>query len=705
MIDEDAGRIVSLFSKRGNLLSGTQPPILTARFRNGEGKAFYFDTASAGKVTSECDNNRCELRFSDFEGIDLTVTVTAEGSKESPLIKWHAGVECGLQLEWLEFPGVNIENTFKENGGNSKLLWPYNEGVLVDSIADRMQHFCYQEPEYPSQGSYGMCPGMVSTPFMALLSDKGGLYIGAHDTAQNTFMADFCPSGDDVSLKLRVWPGIYGGSYKTEYDTVLGVFEGDWHNAADIYRDWFEQNRSERFIPIEQNPALPEWYGDSPVVLTYCVRGHHDTDVMEPNALFPYINGMKAVDEIAKKTDSRIMVILMHWEGTAPWAPPYVWPPYGGEDKLKEYIDALHSKGHVLGVYCSGLGWTQASNLVDYRMDGVLKARGYDKYMCKSPEQELPVSKICNDQRTGYDMCPSQDFCKDIITGEVEKMAASGIDYIQLLDQNHGGTPYFCYANDHGHPPVPGTWESTEARDMLKRAKAASKNDKLLLGCESAAAEAFIPELLFSDNRFELDFMFGLPVPLYSYLYHTYLNNFMGNQVCGEGVMANAKTEYNLLYRIAHSFVAGDMLTLVINDEGRLQWAWGQRNFDESYMPDTDKHLEFVKNINKWRRGKYAKYLHSGKMVHPLPLEGLELIDLETNSGTKKVSPLLSSRYEASDGTKGQIIVNYTDSPVKVTVKGAEGMQLLSDIDSEGEVLKGEELTVSALSAVMITEK
>lgn len=75
--------------------------------------------------------------------------------------------------------------------------------------------------------------------------------------------------------------------------------------------------------------------------------------------------------------------------------------------------------------------------------------------MCLSPEQELPYSKICTGQRTGYDMCPSQAFPVRVLKHEVDKMAA-GIDYIQLTDQNHGGTSYFCYSKKHGHPPVSG---------------------------------------------------------------------------------------------------------------------------------------------------------------------------------------------------------------------------------------------------------
>ena len=46
-----------------------------------------------------------------------------------------------------------------------------------------------------------------------------------------------------------------------------------------------------------------------------------------------------------------------------------------------------------------------------------------------------------------------RDFTINTITEQVELMAGAGIDYIQLMDQNHGGTSYFCYSKKHNHPP------------------------------------------------------------------------------------------------------------------------------------------------------------------------------------------------------------------------------------------------------------
>ncbi|MDG0813791.1 DUF6259 domain-containing protein [Cohnella rhizosphaerae] len=111
------------------------------------------------------------------------------------------------------------------------------------------------------------------------------------------------------------------------FNMVLGVFHGDWHQAAELYRRWFEQGSTPP--RIADNPELPAWYRESPVVVTYPVRGVKDTGSMDPNEYFPYVNAIPHLERLSERFDSKVMALLMHWEGSAPWAPPYIWPPYG----------------------------------------------------------------------------------------------------------------------------------------------------------------------------------------------------------------------------------------------------------------------------------------------------------------------------------------------------------------------------------------
>jgi len=672
-IDEEKNKIDSFLMGENNLLSENQPPIFKVRFRDEQGDEVYFCADCADEKSAEARDNEITLCYKKNEG-KIAVTIKAIAD-ETPFVKWQASVESDLQLEWIEYPRVTVPDTFSDRGGSSKILWPYNEGALVSNIDAREnnEEFVSREPEYPSRGAYAMYPGMVFAPFMAVTSDNGGLYFGAHDKESNTRNVDFFRTEDGIQLKLRVFPGVEGGNYTTPADTLMGVFDGDWYEAAEIYREWYDKNKPERLLKIKDSENLPEWYFDSPIVLTYCVRGHFDTDVMDPNKLFPYINGMEIVDQMAERFNSRIMVVLMHWEGTAPWAPPYVWPPYGGEAALKEYADALHEKGHILGVYCSGFGWTQTSNVADYNMEKFFEENNLKEAMCVSPKGELPLSNICNAQRWGYDMCPAHPFCYETLVKEASAMVNAGIDYAQLLDQNHGGTPYMCYSKEHGHPPVPGKWESDAAIKIMQKIKANVGESKMMFGCESSAAEVFIPELRFSDNRYEINFHFGMPVPLYAYIYHEYLHNFMGNQVgCEYSINCRKSKEINVLYRLAYSFVAGDLMTLVINDEGKIQWAWGQFDFSDEYMPEQEDIMTLIANLNVWRKGAAYKYLHDGRMLKPLDIECDETFDLYAKSGVHTLSCLVTARYEAQDGDVAQIIANVADHDIKCKVEGKE---------------------------------
>lgn len=699
------GRVISFLNNGKNLLSENQGSLFFVQFRDENGGKISFSDTDADKIKIVKNDNSVILSFEELGETDTSIELNITGDTLG--LHWSCSVKSDLQLEWVDFPSITVPDTFEDNGGNSKLLWPFNEGALITDISRRENStFRFREPEYPSLGLYAMCPGMVFAPFLAVSSDNGGLYLGVHDKKQAPRHVDFKRNENGIMLRLRVYPGVFGGNFISEFDTVLLVFEGDWYNGAEIYRKWFSENKPERLMKISENNTLPDWYSESPIVITYCVRGHHDTDIMEPNKLFPYVNALPFIDEMSERLGSKIMALLMHWEGSAPWAPPYVWPPYGGEASLKEFIDGLHKNGNLLGVYCSGFGWTQTSNVAEYKMEERFEQEGLAKYMCVSPEGDLPLSKICRAQRFGYDICPSGDFLRVTLTNEVRQMADAGIDYAQLLDQNHGGTPYMCYSKEHGHPPVPGAWQNEAQISVMQAIHKAKGNSKILFGCESSAAEAFIPELIFSDNRYELNFECGNAVPLYSYLYHEYLNNFMGNQVNGEYIIKCRESRDSLLYRLGYSFAAGDFFTFVVNDEGKFQWAWGQKNFEENYLPDMDSAIALASNLNPWRLHFAKKYLHNGKMLRPLDIDCAKMGKIVTINGDITVPNILSACYQAEDSSVAQILVNWTETIQKCSVDGIEGAVVYTDSKGENSFIATENnLKIKPLSAVLIKIK
>ena len=276
--------------------------------------------------TKNCKETKNGANYSVFGEKDVSVEVyiTEENGEANFKIK-ATPASNDYFVEWVEFPHITLPKLIEnnpENGG--RILFPYNEGALVSNNDTREESmFPYVEPVYPSRGCYAMFPNMVCSQMLAYLWDDAGLYIGAHDAKRGVKDINFIKSENGITLRFRIFTGAdFGKSFETDYPRVLAATSGRWESAAERYRKWFKSSLPEKAVKISENKALPEWYEDSPLVVSYPVRGIHDMDAMEPNALFPYTNALPILQGIKNGTGCQIMALLMHWEGTAPWAPP-----------------------------------------------------------------------------------------------------------------------------------------------------------------------------------------------------------------------------------------------------------------------------------------------------------------------------------------------------------------------------------------------
>lgn len=666
-IDWEQGFIQALYQKGILLSSSLQLPLFSLRLRMPSCEAIEMNAFSGKLFFLDCRKNevKAAYRFSDPHHLVVRIHACFGGEH---FACWRMTVENHTEgaVEWVDFPQIPLcRETELEKG---HLYWPYNEGFQIDDIDLREQtSWKSREPEFPGEGSYALFPGMVESQFIAW-ELAGGVYLGAHDAQRGLKNIDCVPLDGGVRLKIKIYAGKnFGENYATDFDVVTDFFQGGWMEAAEIYRQWLARHLPDGLRPLAENDDLPEWYHDSPIVITYPVRGLHDMDDMKPNRFFPYENALPRIEELAQKMGSRILVLLMHWEGTAPWAPPFVWPPYGGEEMLKSFIQKLHDQGHLLGVYLSGIGFTEQSNLIqEYNNEKRIQEEGFRRSFCLSPEGKLEYSHICRGQRRGYDLCPMGKDTVEIITGEVRAMGEAGIDYAQILDQNHGGNPYFCFSRDHGHAPVPGPWMTQSMMELLKKAHETAPH--MLFGCESAAGEPYLPYLMLSDNRFNLGWICGKPIPIFAYLYHEYLSNFMGNQVCAGSTFA--PDPESLCYRLAYSFAAGDLLTLILTDDGRITQAWGDRQFD--LLPDEEQAITLLRNMTALRRGKGKKYLCGGRMIKPLSVSEIptRTFAMRTPAKTCQAPCVLFSRWQSADGCKAQVLVNWTKNAIACQVNG-----------------------------------
>lgn len=505
--DKENGAITSLISKNKQFV-GKRMPLFEVCLCDGNGR-LRFTSDSAGRFSIKKVKDTLVLEYGNFESVDISVTVCA---KLVDRIEWSVFYEnkTGKAVEWISFPQIAVPNDLVKQGGSGRIALDINEGVVCEDIEAKERLFGSMMPDYPSRGLYSIFPAVVESQFITYYDDTAGIYIAADDDSRSVKGIDYIPVGEAIHLRFLLYPGLYASQAhcKIPYSILFNFFCGDWHDATDIYRVWFESSLPENLCALKDENSLPEWYKNTFIVVTYPVCGIHDMDDPVPNKLFPYNNALPFIEKISDAVGCPVMALLMHWESTAPWAPPYVWPPVGGEQMFSDFAQKLHKNNNLLGVYCSGTGYTIHSNLNGYSNEEKIKREHLEKYMCAPADGSYPKSNICQGQRKSFDMCISQEFAKNTLCTEAEKIAGAGVDYIQLFDQNHGGTPYFCYSSEHGHAPVPGEWLVENMISLLKRLKKTLGND-VVLGCESAASEAYLPYLRMSDNRFNLNYNFG----------------------------------------------------------------------------------------------------------------------------------------------------------------------------------------------------
>ncbi len=672
LIDEKGGYLVSI--KIGDReLCACESPIFVVRLRNLNGDSYKISSSDAKNVhVGDGFIDFCGFE-NDFSSLCVRVIYTAcEG------IDWRVSVSYvpnNYALEWIELPKACLPRLRDNCPSGGSILFPYDEGILLtnESLLPRY------EPEFPSSGAYFTFPNKVCSQFLAYLFDDVGLYIGAHDSIRSLKGVDFYPYESGICLQMRLYSGTdFGSDFATDYHICWRACGADWRSACEIYRKWLEENLPFNLTKIGQNRTLPAWYEGSPLIVTYPVRGVHDMDKMEPNALFPYTNALPILNKIKEATSTQIMALLMHWEGTAPWAPPYVWPPFGGVSEFNKFRDVLHKNGDLIGVYCSGFGYTKQSTLIDsYNCEEKIESDNVLTGVCHSPQNKPELGITCTPyQRYGYDICPISSRGREILDEAYAPVFESGIDYAQILDQNHGGGQYLCYARGHNHPPMPGKWMTTGMQGLLDEWNKRAPN--MLFGCESASSEPFIGNLLMSDNRFELNYPFGTPVPVYAYLYHEYVRNFMGNQ-CGCPFEPSVDT---LRYRIGYSFSVGDFMTLILNPRGGLMSHWGTQELEKG--PDMELALVFIKNLVEFYNSGAKKYLYNGKMSSDYDF-CCDEITIPMTRGRKEITLpcLLCSSWVNENGKSAYIVINPENRAIDFTIKGKK-------------------YTISALSGMMI---
>jgi hypothetical protein len=602
------------------------------------------------------DGTIVDLSYARLGGHDIDARVTLRLPRGDRLSYWSLSLDqrTPMIITDVQFPFVVVPYRY-EDGGPTSLLVPTNTGELY-----RWPRPEQLLPDYPDtwqfteeRAKFVHYPGTTFAQFLAYYDERQGVYLACHDVGGRVKIIKPVHRRGGIRLGIAHVVGWDEPSrHDLGYEVALGVFTGDWYDAADMYRRWYERE-AEQGQPLSERRDVPPWLLDSPLHTVLRIQGELDAGPAEPHPEFvPYENALPLLDRLSEKVDAPLTPIIMSWERHGPWVYPDCFPVVGGDDALRSFTAAARSRGWHVGTYCNGMRWVIGHKWTGYEgRDYYENQRGEDT-VCRLPDG-TPWREVWDrDWRPSYMCCTAAPRTQDIAAEYVRRLLDLGLDWVQFLDQNCGAASFPCYGEGHGHPSAPGHWMTPALAQLLARLEglAGAADREIVFSVENAPNDHFRHRFQICDIRPDLE---GRSVPLFQYLFHEH--------ILTQGAFALAPNPYWMRLKTAHSFVLGDVMTAIVGPGGRLM-NWAGRPWASWDTPAGDQEaiLTLLRRAIGMRRGSGRDFLVFGRLLRPYPVHDIEHLSWSTERGLTTMPAVMHACWKAPDGRTAIALANWT---------------------------------------------
>ncbi|MBC8231792.1 hypothetical protein H8E77_19760, partial [bacterium] len=260
----------------------------------------------------------------EANALDITVTCEYGAFPEWRIQITNRSQKYGI---WrVNFPRVSL--VVSEDG---ELAVPMGWGTLYKNPTRNGRY----RGDYPN--------GWCTMQFAALCEGGEGLYLAAHDGKAFHKEFVFQPFPEESRLLFEVihYPegmGVSGKNFESPYPIMIIPFEGNWVDAAKIYREWAREN-SVWFPqePLESSTRTPQWLKE---ITLWCQTGGDPKDV---------------VPKVLRFADFFQTPMAVHWYNwhQIPFDDHY--PEYfPAKEGFKEAVAELHEAGVYVMPYING---------------------------------------------------------------------------------------------------------------------------------------------------------------------------------------------------------------------------------------------------------------------------------------------------------------------------------------------------------------
>lgn len=550
---------------------------------------------------------------------DIQLQVVLSISWDRRMTRWHLGAILPkgwrvARADWPILPSIRTQPGLK-------MAAPFGWGLEYDVKAGMSY-----EGTYPSL--------VTSMPFVAFYRNGKGLYVGMHDMRAHHKRLAVKAREDGVGVTCVHWPSeaaTAGGRYAPEFEVAIGAFDGDYWNAAQIYRAFNRQTPwggAQGGLRLEnRNQPVPDWL--------------KDIDLW----LMPGPEPLKNVDACRKAGEFFGVPIALHWYNWHEIPFDTLYPEYlPAKPNFREGVKALQEAGFRVMPYINGRlcdpnskTWTQ---------------EGGEKAAARQ-EDGKPYTEVYGSKVPLNVMCPYTKLWQDKIGGIVNRLVNEcGVDGV-YIDQIGAAGAVRCFNSDHGHSPGGGTFWFDGYRTMLDQIRAKLPKGRMITTEENAECW---------NDQFDALLMVNTPstggrriIPLMPAVYGGRIITFGFQYMSGDDIPKSLPFRA----KMARAFLWG----------AQLGWI----NVDMIMADNARKEAEFLRNLAVARRGGH-EFLLTGTFLGEAEVTGdnPRLTGEGTGRGSKYAIDLpavMATAWLATDGAVGLAVVNLSDQPRTVEVR------------------------------------
>lgn len=624
-VRDDGVSLHSIFDRKTGrkfLRGAVGSPLLTLVARKKGAEEFLTaDTENGfGEVSAAACGNVHTVSLSGHRELpNVTVILTAVASERENRIVWTVRLyseNTDYTLYECDYPILSFGACSK-----TKVFFPYGCGEVYPS----MRTFRTRQ-NYPSYGA--------SMQYMALWHTgvNRGLYYGLHDPAPAYKKLQYQKNeGNSVAHMKAVMPlrdiDMTCNSQTLEGETVWQLFDGDWYDAALLYRDFFENHAS--WKPEMQDGKrkdTPEWLRTNP----HWWRKRMLWDESFADELL----------DVSKDLGLQSPVHLYDW-----FQIPYDtnYPHYfPAKDAFLPGMRRLQEQGIRVMPYINGRLWdTHDRGKEDWQFTPVARPNCTKKIGDRPFLEVYPTSKI-----ELAIMCPStalwQEKQKEIMNTLFNECGVNAV----YIDQIGAAQAYPCEDRTHSHRAGGGTWWVESYRNLLDHTRRIMpENTCLTTECTSDPymkdIQAYLSWIWIKNDQ----------VPAFMVIYNGYVAVFGRN------------------YNYAPDAAGQDILAAQSLTYGE-QMGW--------ILPETYqklKHKDFYKKCVRTRE-KLGSFFYDGRLLRSPVIKDTHRvktvkIQAEAYGGLLEHTATFSELWERKDGKRVLFLINASARETTPTVSAA----------------------------------